>query len=246
MISAIIIDDENTAIETLQLTLQRYCPEVKCIGAANNITAGKALIDDLDPSLIFLDINMPGGTGIDLIKQLDKLDCNVIFTTAYSNYAIEAVRLSAIDYLLKPIDPDELVMAVNRFKERESNATKVDLNALQDILRNHQQVPKIGIPTSEGIEFIKMDSIIYCESARNYTVIHIEGGETFVASKTLGDLEQLLSGSNFFRIHKSYLINIDHVRKYVKGRGGTIIMNNDQVIEVARNRKNDLIDRIGN
>ena len=245
MISAIIIDDENSAIETLQLTLQRYCPDVNCIGTANNIANGKSLIASLSPDLIFLDINMPGGTGIDLLESMDDRECDVIFTTAYSNYAIQAIRLAAIDYLLKPIDHEELVKAIQRFKERQSTPNKVDLKELQHILRNHQQAGKIGIPTAEGIEFINTAEILYCESARNYTIIHSESGEKFVASKTLGDLEQLLVSPNFFRVHKSYLINTDHVKKYIKGRGGSVIMNNDAEIEVARNRKSDLIDRMG-
>ncbi len=244
-IRTIIVDDENNAIETLTLTINKYCKELEVLGSANNINEASELIARVKPDLVFLDINMPGGTGLDLLNQLPEKEFEVIFTTAHSRYAIQAIRLAALDYILKPIDHEELTEAVERFKERQQMEQKpLDLSAIQRILAGNESNSSIGIPTNEGVQFVKMDDIVYCESARNYSVFHLAEGEKIVAARTLGSLEEVLDKEYFFRIHKSYLININHIRKYVRGRGGQVVLDNGQTLEVARNRKDDLIKKM--
>ena len=245
-IQAIIIDDEQSARKTLRLTIEQYCPSINILGEADSVPAGQALIKQVNPELIFLDVEMPSGTGFDLLEKMHPLEAGIIFTTAHDKYALHAIKVSALDYLLKPIDPDELVNAVAKFQRKKLQVTPEVLELLRHQLDSKkEQTERLAVPSLHGFEIVKVTDIMYCEADSNYTNIHITGREPLMSSKTLKDYEMLLPTSVFLRVHQSYLVNINYVKKYLKGRGGTLIMNNGKNIEVSKNKKQALIDVLG-
>ncbi len=249
---AVIIDDEANARQALHNMLQLVAPEVEICGEAKNVDLGIELINTQKPNLVFLDIQMPGKTGFDLLSSFEKLDFGVVFTTAYQEYALKAFRFSAIDYLLKPIDPDELQEAVAKYKEIVGEVDKKQLEILQEHLNSPTQSEsksrkanlnqRIALPSAEGVHFINLSDIIQCESLGSYTKFHLMSGQKIVVSKLLKDYEEILDNYQFFRIHQSNIINLEHIKRYVKGDGGQVWMVDNAEIEVSRRRKDEFLE----
>lgn len=248
---AVVIDDETNAREALTNLIRIVCPDVQICGQARNADEGIAVIRDQKPNLIFLDIQMPGKTGFDLLSSFDNVDFGVIFTTAYQEYAIRAFRFSAIDYLLKPIDPDELLSAVAKFKNQVGSVNPEQLRILHEQLdptraarlieRKRNDNQRIALPTAEGIHFVQMTEIIQCESLGSYTKFHLVKGPSIVVSRLLKEYEEILDNYYFFRVHQSNIVNLEHIKRYVKGDGGQVWMSDNTEIEVSRRRKDEFL-----
>lgn len=245
MIKAVIIDDEKSAREILSGMLKNYCPEVEITGMANSVKKGIELIQKLQPDLVFLDIKMPLGSGFDLLESIAKINFEVIFTTAYDQYALKAIKFSALDYLLKPIDVLELKAAVKKVSESKSQhlLNKKLETFIENITAKNKQLTKIVIPLSDGFKVIEVKDIIRCQSDRNYTNIFIADGSKILSSRTLKDFEELLSEYNFFRIHQSHLINLNKVKFYGKGRGGQVELSDGSTVDIARSKRAEFIKR---
>src|SRR5688572_17762384 len=237
---AILVDDEPDGIRALQKLLQLHCPEVEVIASCSNATTAKQQILQTDPDVVFLDIQMPGKSGIDLLTDLSAKEFEVIFVTAHNEYMLQALQYSAADYLLKPVDEDRLIEAVQRVKNRLEAGKKNDHKntLLHNLSKSGNPAEmRLCLPTLKGFIVLKLDEIIYCEAERSYTVFHLEGNKTVTVSKPLLDYDQVLKDGSFLRIHKSFLINLRHVKEYQRGEGGTVIMTNNAEIEVSRRKK---------
>lgn len=237
--NTLIIDDEIKSRNTLNNFLVKYCADLKVLGQADGVQTGLEQIKALQPDLIFLDIEMGDGTGFDLLEKLENKDIKVIFVTAYNEYAIQAFRFSAVDYLLKPINPEELIDAVRKLNS-ESPASQEE--RYHTLLNNHKKIRKIALPTQEGIEFIPIEKIIRCEADNNYTQFHLLSGKSILVSKTLKDFQELLEAQGFFRVHQSHLVNLNYVQKYMKGSGGLVVMEDGSHVDVARRKKEAFLE----
>lgn len=245
-IRAVIIDDEKGARELLRSMIELYCPTVLVLAEADGIESGRKLIKEIQPELIFLDVEMPPGTGFDLIKSIDALNAEIIFTTAHDHYAIHAIKMSALDYLLKPVNRQELVASVAKLQQRNSQIPREVIDLLKTQLDSKkEQADRLVIASLQGFEIIKVSDIIYCEGDRNYTTFHLTERDALLSSKTLKEYEMLLDDSVFIRVHQKYLVNINYVKRYLKGRGGTLVMSNGKNIEVSQSKKQILIDALG-
>ena len=242
MIKAIIIDDEHNNIVTLNSFISKYCLNIEVIATAENVKSGIETININKPDLVFLDIEMPDGSGFDLLESFEKVNFQVIFVTAYDQYAIKAFQYSAIDYLLKPINPEMLVKAVHKI----NSETKLDEieKKIKTLLQNKTKTTSLALPTFEGIQVEKIENILYCSSDNNYTIFNFTNNRKLMVSKTLKEYDTLLSENNFLRIHQKHLINLKAVNKYVKGEGGYVIMNDGTSLDVSRRRKNAFIEAI--
>ena len=250
MIRAIIIDDEISAINVLSLLLRKKCKDdVDVVATTTSPVEGKLLIEQQKPDLVFLDIEMPGMTGIDLIRSLPNPNFHVVFVTAYDAYAVEAFELSAIDYLLKPIGADKVERVVNKIKDnirKHQLLMNEQLQQLERILKMNvnPNENKIGVGMADKIVFINIPDILYCEAQGNYTNVILYDGKKIVASKTLGDFENQFEGKNFFRIHHSYLINMNRVKEFQRYEGGYVMMENNIKLEVSQRKRKDFLDAI--
>ena len=246
-ITTILIDDELSCTETLAIELEMYCPQVEVLASYNSADEALAGIVALKPDLVFLDIEMPWMNGFELLQQLNQVSFDVIFITAYDQFAVKAFKFSAVDYLLKPIKKEELISAVAKVEQRR--AKRLSSAHIEAMLNNinflNRDFPSLAVPISEGLEFVPVDEILYCASDNNYTYIHKISGDSILLSKTLKEVEGMLENRQFLRIHQSFLINPRHLRKYVRGQGGHVIMSNGKELPVARARKEDLLDSLG-
>lgn len=235
-IKAIIIDDEKHSIETLRYELQNHCPQIEIVGTFSSADDGKIGILNYKPELIFLDIEMPGKNGFQMLRELDHFEFEIIFVTAYDQYAIQAFRFAAVDYLLKPIMSRDLVDAVHRISEKKEKF--VTEQKMINLIRNlkKQQPSKIAIPNGNVVDFVITEDIIHCRSDGNYTHIFSVGGRTYLLSRTMRELEEWLEPEEFFRCHQSHLINLNHIKQLIKKDGLTVIMSNDDKIPVSRRR----------
>jgi two-component system, LytTR family, response regulator len=243
MLNTIIVDDEVSGVEALEMLLERYCPAVKVMETAHSIDEAEKKISELLPDLVFLDIEMPFGSGFDLLGRLKNIRFEVIFTTAYSKYAIKAFKHSAIDYLLKPIDPEELIASVKRCEEKKSRETP-DLKKIENLFRTLSQTGKINkmpVHTQEGIIYLEAEKVLRLEADRNYTTVYLTDGRKFISSRTLKEYEDILTLSEFFRIHKSNIVNLNYVKQYNKGEGGEVLMTDGSLLEVSRYKKAELL-----
>jgi two-component system, LytTR family, response regulator len=249
MIKAIIIEDEKMSRETLRRMLEKYCPTVEVIAEADGYRLGMEEIRKHHPDVIFLDIQMPDGSGFKLLEELEEIDFEVIFTTAFDQFAIKAIKYSALDYLLKPVIPQDLEEAVMRVekKKAENTARKKGLeSAAESSKAQEEREQKIVLSTAEMIHVIKVDDIIRCESDNYYTYFHFKDGRKLLVSKTLKENEELLSGYNFIRPHKSHLINVKYIKSYIRQEGGFILMNDGTRIPVSRRKKDKIMEIIFN
>ena len=243
MIKTILIDDEKNALEMLEWQVQTYCPEIKICATCQNADAGIGAIRKHNPQLIFLDIEMPRKNGFELLQTFPDPSFDVIFTTAYSQFAQKAFRFAALDFLLKPVDADDLVSAVQRYIKRQSKYEfKEHLDLLMQLYKKPDILPeKISLATQQAIHFVSPANIVYCESDSNYTKIYFSDKSKLVVSKTLKEIEEVLLPYGFFRIHHSYIINLKQVSRYVKADGGSIEMAGGIQLAVSRQRKEELM-----
>lgn len=239
---ALIIDDEQHCITTLTWTIQQYCPNIEVLGHAKNGIEGLEKIKMLRPDLIFLDIEMPLMSGIDMLSHLETIDFKIIFTTAYDQYAIKAIKLNASDYLLKPIDKDELMSAIKKIQTEESNTSLEKIQNLRHNLNVMTQLQKMAIPVSDGIIFIDLDTIVHLEASSNYTFIYLNNNTKIVSSKTLKDYDDILPSEYFFRCHHSHIINLRYIQKYHKGEGGFVDLGHGQMVEISRRKKQEFLE----
>ena len=252
MIRAIIIDDEPLAIESLVLILKKKCrDDVQVIATSNSPHLGKSLIEEHQPDLVFLDVEMPGMSGIDLVRSFSNPAFHVVFVTAFDAYAIEALRLSAIDYLLKPVEADDIINVVARIKTsiwKNENHISSQIQNLEKLLTqsNTPSESRIGIAMAEKIVFVNIFDILYCEASGVYTNIYLNDGKKIIASKPLGDFESQLSAYKFFRIHHSTLINLNHIKEFQRFNGGYVVMRNDAKLQVSHRKRKDFLDAIDN
>ncbi|MEP7257382.1 MAG: LytTR family DNA-binding domain-containing protein [Flavitalea sp.] len=242
MLNAVIIDDEEHCLKTLAWTLEQYCSkEVKLIGQFNDAELAIPGLSILQPDLLFLDIEMPRLNGIQMLEQCKDINFEVIFTTAYDQYAIKAIRLNAMDYLLKPIDKDELMAAVAKVKTKKLPVSRQQISHLQEVHKS-KLLNKIALSTMAGLQFVNLDDVIRIEGESNYCNFYIKDKKKILLSKKLGDAEDLLKDNeNFFRAHKSHIINLKYVEKYIRGEGGEIIMNDGTSISLSRGKKEEFL-----
>ncbi|MBN2669152.1 MAG: response regulator transcription factor [Bacteroidales bacterium] len=243
MLKAVIVEDEEAGRTTLQNYLNKYCPDVRIDALCDSVATGKTAIETYRPDIVFLDVEMPFGNGFDLLEQIEEINFETVFVTAYSEYAIKALNFSASYYILKPIDIDELIAAVDKIKvEKEKEDLASHSKILLDNIKNsNKQLHKIVLPLLDGFEVIQVKDIIYCKAEDNFTMFFLENGTKHLISRTLKYYEELLKDFDFVRTHKSYMINIHHVKRYKKGKGGILIMSNDSEVDVSAQRKNDVL-----
>ena len=241
---AIIIEDQTDSRRTLKSLLEKKCPQVNIVAEAENIEDGISIIQQFQPELVFLDVHLHSATGFDLLNRLYEINFKIIFTTAYDNYAIKAYRFSAIDYILKPIDPAELIAAVAKceatsFNQASQQASVKTLS--ENVSTDYLPSKKIVLSTSDKIHVLKVTDIVRCEAADTYTIFHLQNGEQIVVTKTLKEYEELLSEFNFLRIHKSHLVNMQYVNNFEKTDGGYINLSNGSKVPVATRKKDELM-----
>lgn len=246
MIKAIIIDDEQNCVDALKADIIKYCSNVDICATCTTAKEGILTIRKLKPRLVFLDVEMPWMNGFELLEMLDRIDFCIIFTTAYDKFAAKAFRISAVDYLLKPVDSNDLQIAVKKAQEKilaSEGAVNIE-NLLHNIKQPAQQ-QKIAFPKREGYEFIAAENILYCHAEGAYTNIYLTNGKKLLVSKTLGDIEEMLPHEIFIRIHHSTIVNINSVTHYIKTDGGYVVMNTNEKLMVSKARKEVLLERLG-
>jgi len=243
MIRAIVVDDEPYACQALQTLLKKHCPDVIVEAACLSALDAEQRILELKPQLVFLDIEMPHRNGFELLEQFDPVSFQVIFTTSYDKYAIKAIRFSALDYLLKPIDPTELKAAVSKAIQASNNSlmpAQLQL-LLQSIREPATTVNRIAVPTLEGLQMLIIETILYCTASSNYTSFVMKDKKKLVISRTLKEVEEMLEDHGFLRIHHSHLVNVAAIEKYIRGEGGTVVMSDGTELDVSRSRKDSLL-----
>jgi two-component system, LytTR family, response regulator len=246
MIKTIIVDDEKHCADNLVWLLDQYCPEIEVAAVCNSAKDGLEQILRHQPRLVFLDVEMPGKTGFEMLEGLADMNFTVIFTTAFNQYALRAIKFGALDYLMKPIDKDELREAINRFIALEKH---LSINQLSALLSHAKKTidfsyQKIAFPTLHTYELVPLNEILVCESSSNYTSVHLTNGKNILVSKTLKEIEELLNSSPFFRVHNSWLVNLNYAVRFIKGEGGYLVLNNDLTIPVSRNKREELLKLI--
>ena len=248
LITAVIIDDEQNNIDNLSILLRQYCPQLEITGEATNATDGEKLILQLNPDIVFLDIQMPGKNGFDMLQSLRTHNFELIFVTAFEQYGIQAVKFSAIDYLLKPINTDELKAAVQKaiYRSSEKKQNK-KLENLLEVLQNEQQkdTHRIALTSAKETRFIKTKEIIRCESSNNYTTFYILGGERIMVSKPIFEYEEMLQGYGFIRCHQTHLVNKRFIKSLVKQDGGYLLLEDGMEIPVSRMKREVVRKELG-
>lgn len=247
-LKAIIVEDEKHSRETLRNLLEEFCVDVKVIETAANVDEAVTKITALHPDVVFLDIELQTGTGFDVLSQLRNISFEVIFTTAFEQYAIKAVKFSSLDYLLKPIDLEELQNSIEKAKKKKNqDVYKKQLETLMlNLKQQHPKLNKICLSTADGFEFINTADILYCKAEGSYTAFILNNNSKLLVSKHLKEYESLLVEQQFMRVHNSYLINLNEVKKFVKSDGGYIIMNNNDLVNISRAKKDDFLDLMNN
>lgn len=247
MLRAILVDDQESNSSSLTEKIKRHCPQVEIIATCDNAEKAIAAIDSLQPGIVFLDIEMPVMNGFLMLQQLVFKDFELIFTTAYDHYAIKAIRFSALDYLVKPIEIEELKIAVDKAEKRRVDLTRSNQLELllENLLVKKNNFQKIAIPTTDGLQFIKTNEIIYLEANANYTLIVLENARKYIVCHTLKDFEDMLPSNPFVRVHNSYIINKNFAEKYIRGEGGQVILSNGSVIDISKRRKAHFLKALG-
>lgn len=241
MIKAILIDDIEQARNTLKRDLQEYAPEIEVIGEASGVVEGAKLLRKVQPNIVFLDIQMQDGSGFDLLDLLSEIPFKIIFITASDAHAIKAFRYAAIDYLLKPVDPDELMQALARFKEQQTDE-QAKYKLLNDSLKNHNKPSeRLALHSQDKIHIVSIADIVRCESSVNYTIFYFADNKEMVVTKTLKEFEDLLSEQKFFRVHHSHLVNARYIREFVKSEGGHLILQNGTIVPVSTRKRAEVI-----
>ncbi len=244
MIKALIVDDEESGEQLLSKLVTRKHPEITLLPSADSLDDAVLSINQYQPDLVFLDIRLGNDSGFEVLENTTYKSFHVIFVSAYSQYALEAIKSSAIDYLLKPVDMDDLREAIERFKSRRTNISTEQLSVIRKSLSTSQSNKKLVVPVREGYEFIKTAEVLYITADENYSHIHLRSGSPKLASKTLGYFEEKLDSDSFFRIHKSHLINLQEIAAYEHGNGGFVKMTDGRRMEVSRRKKKELLERM--
>jgi len=244
MIRCVLVDDEADSLEVIAMLLKTYCPAVKIEAACNTAEKGIAAIEQYRPDVVFLDIEMPNMNGFDMLEKFDELFFDVVFITAYHQFAIKAFRYSALNYLLKPVDPDDLLETIRRIEKNKTFPLKEQLELMMQSVRSpgNKTSSRIALTTSYGLLFVETKDIIYCESDNNYTNVVMTGGRKLLVSKTLKEVDETLSGADFYRIHNSYLINLGHIQKFVRGDGGYVVMDDNTTVSISRTKKQEFLE----
>ena len=248
MIRAVIVEDEKKSRETLNALLDRYCNSVTVVAEADGVKSGIAAINEFSPDVIFLDIQMLDGSGFRLLEEIGEINFEIIFVTAFDQYAIRAIKYSALDYLLKPIIPEDLVKAIEKVqKKKTSSQINKNIKVLLENIRTSGNKPhKIVLSTSEKIHIIEVDNIIRCESDNYYTRFIFTEGKPVLVSKTLKEHEEMLADHNFIRSHKSHLVNIKYIKSFIKHDGGYIVMTDGSIVPVSRRKRERVVEIISN
>lgn len=242
MLTALIIDDEEKGRIVLKQKLAAHCPNVTVIGEADGGDSGKAMIEAFRPDVVFLDIEMPGTNGFDMLNNLNEKNFHLIFTTAYNQYAIKAIKFAAFDYLLKPIDIEELKAAISRIPNIKPNDVSGQLEVLAiNAQKNIKNFNRIAIPTLDGLSFFNTNELIHLDADSNYTLLYFTDDRKILASRTLKEFEDQLGEEQFIRLHNSHLVNINFISRYIKGEGGQVVLANGKVIDVSRRKKAELM-----
>lgn len=247
MIRTILVDDEPRGLNTLNRLLHEYCPELKVVAECADAESAKEKIELLEPQLVFLDISLPGKTSFDLLTELETVNFEIIFVTAHNQYTLQAFHYSAVDYLMKPIDEDLLTDAVKRAVKRiTAHTVNNNISTLLHNLQKSQsnQEMKLCISSLRGFQVVELKDILFCEASGSYTEFYFKDERHVVSAKPIYEYEELLADAGFVRIHKSYLVNLMHVKEYVRGEGGAVILSNDKEVEVSRRRKDIFLARM--
>lgn len=244
MMTAVLIEDSPDAEEKLRFLLSKYCSErIHLAASADSGKSGIEAIAGHRPDLVLLDIELGDMTAFEMLERIEPVDFQVIFTTSHNHYAIKAIRYSAVDYLLKPIGREDLLAAVTRAENNPARLLKEQVRHLSGTVSAKSALPeKIALTTASGLVFVKIGDIVRCESDRMYTVVTLAGGERLVVSKPMGQLDEILDGQGFFRVHHSHLVNMNHIREFVRSDGGYVVMEDGATISVARNRKEEFLE----
>lgn len=244
MYKVIIIDDQEFCTEALKDMLSGHQPEVSVAAVCHSGKDGLKAIKKHNPDLVILDVEMPEMNGFEMLREIKNPDFEIIFTTSFDKYSIQAIRFSALDFLLKPVLQHELKAAIEKLERKQHKNINSQLKALFNNLKETKRsVNQVALPAMEGLIFVNVPDIIHCESDSNYTTLFLKSGEKMLVTKTLKDIEGLLEGNNFFRVHHSHLINMSQIKKYVRGNAGYVVMSNGTDISVARNRKEDFLNQ---
>jgi len=241
-IKTVLIDDDKSSILALKTLLEGHFPNIKILGTGTNVAEGISVIDEVHPNLVFLDINMPDGEGFDVIERTSYNNYQVIFITAYDKYAVRAFEFSALHYLVKPVTLDGIKAAVVRYKETKDENITNKLSVLKDTLKNKNE--KIIIPSTDGLNIVKLGDIIRLEADDVYTMFYMTDGKRFVASKPLNNYEKILEDLPFSRVHSKHLINLMYIKRYIKGKGGSVIMEDNTEVEVSVRKKADFLEKL--
>lgn len=246
-IRTILVDDERSSLQNLHQKLTEFCPDVLVIGTVEKPEDAILLIRQHKPDVIFLDIEMPRMSGLRMLNELTDYTGEIIFTTAYNHYAVDAIRMSAFDYLVKPVSISDLQNAIARLVKSKQSETKERLDILrQSFSEQKSQEDKIAVPTSDGLEFLQIKNIIHIESSSNYSKIFLDNGKSILVTRLLKDFEDILTPYRFFRVHNSHLINLNFIQKYIRGEGGQVVLQNGDVVDVARRKKEEFLRLITN
>ena len=241
VIRAAIIDDEMHCIKTLRYQLEKQYKDIEIVFVSTDSTMAKALVEQYKPDIIFLDIEMPGMNGLQFLSQFEDISFKVIFTTAYDQYAIKAIRLNALDYLLKPVDRNELEQAIEKYKTERDKTSREQVTQLH-LFREKKIRDTIALSAAQGLFFVKIADIMYMEGDNCYTHVVMNDGRKYLVSKTLSNFEDIFGDdAPFFRAHKSFIINLSYIKQYIRGDGGDILMNDGKSISLSRNRKEDFL-----
>lgn len=246
MLRTILVDDELNNIENLDALLGKYCPQVQVTGKATSADAARKLIAEQNPDLLFLDIQMPGENGFDLLRSLSAISFDVIFVTAYDQYGIQAIKFSALDYLLKPVDIDNLKQAVSKAEQQYHQKQQQLLlqNLLHYFNNEKSRQQKLALPTAGETRLVRITDIVRCESSNSYTTFFLSDGEKIMVSRPIGEYEQLLGGYNFLRVHQSHLINKDFVQSLLKKDGLSLLLKDGSSIPVSRQKKDAIMEAL--
>jgi two-component system, LytTR family, response regulator len=246
MITAILIDDEPKGRLVLRQKLAAYCSNVQVVAEADNGKEAIALIRQYRPTVVFLDIEMPVMNGFDILNAIEEKDFHIIFTTAYDQYAIKAIKYAAFDYLLKPVDIEELRRAVEKIEAIKNKQLGKQVELMQQNMQQPKKnFKKLAIPALDGLHFFDISDIIHLEAHSNYTTIHFSNHPKITASRTLKEFEELLPADIFFRAHHSHIINLEYVKRYIKGEGGQVELKNGDYVDISRRKKEDFLKAIG-
>ena len=244
--NVVIIDDDSRIVSIISNLISSYFTDIKMVATAADIAGGYQVIMDNSPDLLFLDIDLPDGTGFDLLKKIPDINFKIIFVTAYEEYAIQAIKVSALDYLLKPIDTEELVKAVNKARELINHEEEqLKINSLINNIEGEKVLKRLALNTAECLHFVNIDEIIRCEADNNYTFFYLTGNRKILVSKTIKEYSDLLQKAGFLRVHQSHLINTAFLDRYVKSDGGYLQMKDMSSVPISLQRKHEILKKLG-